>query len=236
MLIISKMKLSLGANMRSPASIFGNIVRYISFTVLVLLGIWLKNMAFDGGKVEMVLIVVFLALAAISLWFFIREFNLEQRYFANAPNSRNTVLSNAFGFLFLMVLIIGAFDLIIGWLQAHGQFPGFDSTWSQFDIRDAGFWLNILIVGIILPIMQQFITTGFLFNYVFRGSSIVTAVVGVLISGIIFAALQFQPLLMPAFIQLSLGWLFAISYLYTQRIEVPICLNIFSALLMIIVS
>lgn len=222
--------------MRSPASFFGNLVRFIFFTALVLLAIWLKNMAFADNRVSETFVVLFMALAIIMLWFFIRQFNLEQQYFMVRPNTRQQVLSNASGFITLMLLIIGALNLLIAWLQTDNKLPAFINTVGHFDINDGGFWLNILLVGIILPILEQLLVTGFLFNYAFRGSRPVTAVVGIVISAILFAILQFQPLMMPFVIQLWFGLLFAMSYLYTRRIEVPICLNIFSAILMIVLA
>ncbi|GEL13912.1 hypothetical protein FC15_GL000364 [Lapidilactobacillus concavus DSM 17758] len=222
--------------MKSPASLIGNLVRYTIFIAMVLITTWLKDQAFEQGKLSGIFLVLCLSAAALSLLFFIRQFNLEQKYFSDRLNSRPKVLANAFGFLFLLVLIIGGLNLVIGWLQVAGSIPKFETTVTKFDLKDGGFWLNILIVGIILPILQQFIATGFFFNYFFRRATPINTVLGMLISGLIFAALQFQPFFMPAFLQLSLGWLFALSFLYTRRFEVPVCLNIFSAILMIILA
>ncbi|WP_125608029.1 CPBP family glutamic-type intramembrane protease [Lapidilactobacillus bayanensis] len=222
--------------MRSPASFFGNLVRYLFFAALVLLAIWLKDLAFADNKVSGTFVILFLALAVIGFWFLIRQFNLEQQYFAVQPNSRQQVLSSASGFITLMLLIIGALNLLIAWLQVAGKLPALTNTAGNFDLNHIGFWLNILMVGIILPVLEQLLATGFLFNYAFRGSSPVIAVVGILVSATLFTILQFQPAIMPAFIQFWFGLLFAMSYLYTRRIEVPICLNIFSAILMIILA
>ncbi|MFD1465925.1 type II CAAX prenyl endopeptidase Rce1 family protein [Lapidilactobacillus mulanensis] len=222
--------------MKSPASLFGNLVRYVIFIALVLVTTWLKDMTFDQGKISGIFLVLCLAATALSLLFFIRQFNLEQRYFSSGSNSRPEVLSNAFGFLFLLVLIVGGLNLVVGWLQVSGSIPQFANTANKFDINDMGFWLNILIVGIALPVLQQFVATGFFFNYLFRRSTIANTILGMLFSGAIFAALQFQTSFMPIFLQFSLGCLFSLSYLYTRRLEVPICLNIFSAILMIVLA
>ncbi|WP_125766753.1 CPBP family intramembrane glutamic endopeptidase [Lapidilactobacillus wuchangensis] len=222
--------------MKSPASRTGNLIRYAIFLVLVLLTSWFKNMAITKTSISGVFTLLFFCIAALTLTFFVRQFNLEKRYFAHPLNHLSDVFENCFGFFLVMVLAVGGLNLLIAWLQAQNQMPEFSHLITRFEFKDGGFWLYLLIAGIITPIIQQYLVAGFFNNYFFRAETPLNIVLAVLISGALYAVLQFQPFFMPAFIQMSLGWLFALSYLRTHNLAVPIFLNIFSTILVIVLA
>ena len=92
----------------------------------------------------------------------------------------------------------------------------------------------IIAEGIILPILQEFLATGFLFNYAFRRDSRLVAVSGILVSGIIFSILNFQLSFLLFVINVVFGAIFAWVYLYTQSIWMPMYLAVLNGLLMIV--
>lgn len=96
------------------------------------------------------------------------------------------------------------------------------------------FWFLIVVQGIILPILQEFLATGFLFNYAFRRDSVQVAVIGIIVSGLIFSVLNYQSSLINFFIEALYGMLFAWSYLYSQTIFMPIYLAMLSSVLTVI--
>lgn len=96
------------------------------------------------------------------------------------------------------------------------------------------FWFLIVAEGIVMPILQEFLATGFVFNYAFRGNSKATALFGMLVSGLIFSVLNFQFSLPLFLIETCFGAFFAWSYLYTQSIWMPIYLAVVSGILRII--
>lgn len=222
--------------MKSPASRLGNSVRFIIFFALAIVTTWLRNMTFDQNKISGLFGLLFFSIAALTLLFFIRQFNLEKRYFSDRLNSLSDVFNNAFGFVIVMFLAVGGLTLLIAWLQVDGKLPVFSQEATSFEVVDVGFWLNILMSGILMPIVNQYLVSGFFFNYFFRVESHLNIVLGMLFSGLLFALLQFQPWFMPAFLQASFGWLFALSYLRTNNLTVPIFLNIFSAILFIVLG
>ena len=198
--------------MKSPASRLGNSVRFIIFFALAIVTTWLRNMTFDQNKISGLFGLLFFSIAALTLLFFIRQFNLEKRYFSDRLNSLSDVFNNAFGFVIVMFLAVGGLTLLIAWLQVDGKLPVFSQEATSFEVVDVGFWLNILMSGILMPIVNQYLVS------------------------LLFALLQFQPWFMPAFLQASFGWLFALSYLRTNNLTVPIFLNIFSAILFIVLG
>ncbi|WP_261805833.1 CPBP family intramembrane glutamic endopeptidase [Lapidilactobacillus luobeiensis] len=222
--------------MKSPASRLGNSVRFIIFLALTVITNWLGAMAFDQNKISGLFTILFFSIAALTLLFFIRQFNLEKHYFSDRLNSLGDVFNNAFGFIIVMFLAVGVLTLLIAWLQVDGTLPAFTRDATVFEVVDIGFWLNILISGILIPIIDQYLINGFFFNYFFRTETPLNIVLGMLFSGVLFALLQFQPWFMPAFLQASFGWLFALSYLRTHNLALPILLNIFSAILFIVLG
>lgn len=222
--------------MKSPASRTGDLIRYAIFLALVLITNWLKNMAITKQTISGIFTILFFCIAALTLTFFVRQFNLEKRYFADPLNKLADVFQNSFGFFLLLLIAVGALDLVIAWLQAQGQVPRFSHAVTGFEFTAPGFWLYLVMAAVIMPIIQQYLVAGFFNNYFFRNETPLNVVGAVLISGVIYMLLQFQPFFMPAFVQLSLGWLFALGYLRTRNLAVPILLNMFSALLVIILG
>ena len=111
-----------------------------------------------------------------------------------------------FSAVVLLTLVLTATRISISYLQAYGK----------------------------IPILQEFLATGFLFNYAFRRDSVQVAVVGIIVSGLIFSVLNYQSSLINFIIEAIYGMLFAWSYLYSQTIYMPIYLAILSSVLTVI--
>ena len=92
----------------------------------------------------------------------------------------------------------------------------------------------IVTQGIILPILQEFLSTGFLFNYAFRKNTLATGIVGIICSGLIFAVLNFQFTPTLFVINALYGALFAWAYLYSQTLWMPMYLAVIAGLLTVI--
>lgn len=222
--------------MKNPASRAGNLVRFTIFTLLALITQWLLQLTYQEKSVNFIFALLFFCAAALTLLFYVRQFNAEKRYFTDSLHSFGHVLSHAFIFLFVLFIAIGAIILVVSWLQTQNQLPHFSQPARTIELKDVGFWLYLVMAGLIMPIIQQYLVNGFFFNYFFRNQTPVKITFGMLISAVLFAILQFQPLFFPAFIQFSLGCLITLGYIYTRNLAVPICLNIFSAVLLIILG
>jgi membrane protease YdiL (CAAX protease family) len=82
--------------------------------------------------------------------------------------------------------------------------------------------------------MQTYLTVGFFFNYWFRDSDLVNAVMGIIVSGILFMLLHWQLSVPLLIINALLGMLLAWTYLYTQNLAITIFLAIINGLLQVV--
>ena len=92
----------------------------------------------------------------------------------------------------------------------------------------------MLANGLVLPILGEYLCTGFLFNYWFRTEKKGVAYVGIICSGIFYAILTFQ--FAPAIFafNFAFGMLFAWSYLRTQTIWLPLYLAALNGVLTVV--
>lgn len=98
------------------------------------------------------------------------------------------------------------------------------------------FWFLIFSTGLLLPAMQVYLTTGFFFNYGFRAQNMVSGIVGIMCSGFFYGILNFQTSFSLFILNSLYGMLFAWSYLYSQRIMMPIYLAILNGIFMVILA
>ena len=98
------------------------------------------------------------------------------------------------------------------------------------------FWFFIFSIGILIPAMQVYLTTGFFFNYGFRAQNMTSGIVGIICSGFFFGILNFQTSFALFIINSLYGMLLAWSYLYSQRIMMPIYLAILNGIFMVILA
>jgi membrane protease YdiL (CAAX protease family) len=177
-------------------------------------------------------LILFGVVAAMILLFYVYRYNRENRFFAR--DFKLPWLGN-FSAVVLLTLVLTATRISISYLQAYGKIPLYDFQTIYLKSQSTGmFWFLIVVQGIILPILQEFLATGFLFNYAFRRDSVQVAVVGIIVSGLIFSVLNYQSSLINFIIEAIYGMLFAWSYLYSQTIYMPIYLAILSSVLTVI--
>ena len=132
-------------------------------------------------------LILFGVVAAMILLFYVYRYNRENRFFAR--DFKLPWLGN-FSAVVLLTLVLTATRISISYLQAYGKIPLYDFQTIYLKSQSTGmFWFLIVVQGIILPILQEFLATGFLFNYAFRRDSVQVAVVGIIVSGLIFSVL-----------------------------------------------
>lgn len=177
-------------------------------------------------------LILFGLIAVMILLFYIYRFNREQRFFAR--DFKLPWLGN-FSAVVLLTLIITATRITISYLQAYGKinYYDFQVIYLRHESVDM-FWLLIVAEGIVLPILQEFLATGFLFNYAFRNNSKRAAITGIIVSGLLFSLLNYQSSIETFIIEVIYGMLFAWSYLYSQTLFLPMYLAIVSSILTVI--
>lgn len=217
--------------MNTPESREGNIIRYIVYLICFFAILAVKSIV--GFKPLVWNVVLFVLVALMVLLFLIYRFNREQRFFK--PKLVLPWLNN-YGLTITLTIVIIFSRICISYLQSFHYLSSY-SFQTMFNKHEsvALFWFLMLSEGVVFPLVKQFLSTGFLFNYAFRSDSPVVGAIGIVISGIIFAllSLQYAPLLF--IINLLYGALFAWSYLYTQTIWLPLYLALLNGVLMIII-
>ena len=161
------------------------------------------------------------------LLFYVYRFNREQRFFARdfkLPwlGSLSTVV--------LLTLVITVTQISISYLQSYGRISHYDFQLIYAKSESVNmFWFLI-----VLPILQEFLATGFLFNYAFRRNTKQVAIMGIIVSGLIYSLLNFQNSVVLFIIDAIYGMVFAWSYMYTQTLLMPIYLAVVSGVLTVI--
>ena len=218
--------------MNTPESREGNVIRYAVYLIGYVMVFAVVKLVTRKSPLHVWDLILFGVVAAMILLFYVYRYNRENRFFAR--DFKLPWLGN-FSAVVLLTLVITATRISISYLQAYGKIPFYDFQTSYLKNQSTGmFWFLIVVQGIILPILQEFLATGFLFNYAFRRDSVQVAVIGIIASGLIFSVLNYQSSLINFFIEALYGMLFAWSYLYSQTIFMPIYLAMLSSVLTVI--
>lgn len=216
----------------TPQSSQGNFVRYIVYLFLYVIVIACKMWALWGKKLHIAGAIFFVIISLLVLYFYIRRYNREQRYF---EKRFSMPLLGDYGFTIGMSLFVIISRFVISYLQAQNKLPMFyfQSVYSESE-STLLFWFLVFCLGIFLPAMQVILSTGFFFNYYFRGQDLVSAILGIVCSGIFFGILNLQFPLALVVVNSIYGMLFAWAYMYTQTIAMPIYLAMLNGLFMVV--
>ena len=218
--------------MNTPESREGNVIRYAVYLIGYVMVFAVVKLVTRQSSLHVWDLILFGVVAAMILLFYVYRYNRENRFFAR--DFKLPWLGN-FSAVVLLTLVITATRISISYLQAYGKIPFYDFQTIYLKNQSTRmFWFLIVVQGIILPILQEFLATGFLFNYAFRRDSVQVAVIGIIVSGLIFSVLNYQSSLINFFIEVLYGMLFAWSYLYSQTIFMPIYLAMLSSVLTVI--
>lgn len=218
--------------MNTPTSREGNLIRYTVYLLAMLMVLGINQLVVKTIPLKTWDVVLYLLVAAAVLLFFVYRFNREARFFEKDTNLN---WLDYCGLTIALTVVVAVIRISVSYLQASGRLPlfGFQQNYLRHEAVNL-FWFLILSQGIVIPILQGFLASGFLFNYLFRGNSALTGVVGILASALIFAGLNFQFTASLFLINAFYGALFAWSYLVSQSIWMPTFLAVANGLLMIV--
>ena len=218
--------------MNTPQSREGNVIRYAVYLAGYVAVFAVVKLVTRKSPVHIWDLILFGLVAAMILLFYVYRFNREQRFFARdfkLPwlGSLSTVV--------LLTLVITVTQISISYLQSYGRISHYDFQLIYAKSESVNmFWFLIVVQGIVLPILQEFLATGFLFNYAFRRNTKQVAIMGIIVSGLIYSLLNFQNPVVLFIIDAIYGMVFAWSYMYTQTLLMPIYLAVVSGVLTVI--
>lgn len=218
--------------MNTPQSREGNMIRYAVYLAGYVAVFAVVKLVTRKSPVHIWDLILFGLVAAMILLFYVYRFNREQRFFARDLKlpwlgSLSTVV--------LLTLVITVTQISISYLQSYGRISHYDFQLIYAKSESVNmFWFLIVVQGIVLPILQEFLATGFLFNYAFRRNTKQVAIMGIIVSGLIYSLLNFQNSVVLFIIDAIYGMVFAWSYMYTQTLLMPIYLAVVSGVLTVI--
>ena len=218
--------------MNTPQSREGNVIRYAVYLAGYVAVFAVVKLVTRKSPVHIWDLILFGLVAAMILLFYVYRFNREQRFFARDLKlpwlgSLSTVV--------LLTLVITVTQISISYLQSYGRISHYDFQLIYAKSESVNmFWFLIVVQGIVLPILQEFLATGFLFNYAFRRNTKQAAIMGIIVSGLIYSLLNFQNSVVLFIIDAIYGMVFAWSYMYTQTLLMPIYLAVVSGVLTVI--
>lgn len=220
--------------MNTPASREGNLIRYIVYFIGYLMVAGVVKLVAKNSPIHIWDLILFATISLMILLFFIYRFNREQRFFDCSFSG--SWISN-FGLIISLTIVVTALRIFIAWLQSHGKikFYGFQIAYLQHE-SVVTYWFLIVAIGLVLPILQEFLTTGFLFNYAFRSNTVATAILGIATSGILFSLLNWQNSVPLLVVNAIFGAIFAWAYLYTQTMWMPVYLAALNGVILLIMT
>ena len=206
--------------MNTPESREGNLIRYAVYLAGYLMARGVVKIVTMNSPLRVWDLILFVLITAMVLLFYIYRFNREQRFF-----QRDFVLPwlGNYGATVILTLIVIVTRIGVSWLQAYNKVSwyGFQAEYLRHES---------------VPMLQEYLATGFLFNYMFRRNEVSVAILGMLTSGILFSLFNFQMSIPLFFINIFYGALFAWSYLYTQTLWMPIYLSVLNGVMLVIMT
>ncbi len=220
--------------MNTPASREGNLIRYVIYFIGYLMVAGVVKLVAMNSSIHIWDLILFATISLAILLFFVYRFNREQRYF---DRSFSGSWLSKYGLTIGLTVVVTILRIVVCWMQSYGKLKlyGFQTTYLRHE-SVSGYWFLMAAIGVVLPILQEFLTTGFLFNYAFRRNTVTTAVLGIITSGILFSLLNWQSSLPLLIINALFGSFFAWSYLHTQTLWMPVYLAMLNGIILLIMT
>lgn len=208
--------------MNTPQSREGNIIRYLVYFAVFIFTALVDDLAIKSSSISIWNIILFVIVASMCTLFYIYRYNREQRFF----DSRfNVPWLSSYRLTVTLSLLVAGGRIGVSYLQLyHGMAA---SPLQNAYLAHASallYWFMMVANGVVMPVLEEYLCTGFLFNYWFRTEQKSVAYLGILCSGLLYAALSFQFAPAALACNVCFGMLFAWSYLSTQTIWMPIYL------------
>ena len=209
----------------SPAT---DLVRYIIWIVFSIGTLMLKNNAASKKGLDLPIVIAFFVVGVITLFLMIRKYVREEKSFSDTADGFLYSLVSNIGLVSLMIIMVCLLRIMVSYLQVTGRLPSFQND----DIASADqnvFVFNMVANVFIIAIQQQLVQTGFFFNYFFRKSSSYSAIMGILLSGIVAGLISLPGSIIQFLMMMALGWCYALTYLYTKDEKMAIFVAMVSA-------
>ncbi|PMD68145.1 CPBP family glutamic-type intramembrane protease [Companilactobacillus nuruki] len=209
----------------SPGTDFARYVIWIVFSIVTLM---LKNNSASQKGLDLPIVIAFFVVGIVTLFLMIRKYIREEKSFSDTAEGFVYSLVSNIGLVSLMIIMVCLLRIMISYLQVTGKLPSFqndDVTSSDQNV----FLFNMVANVFVIAIQQQLVQTGFFFNYFFRKSSAYSAIMGILLSGVVAGLISLPGSIIQFLMMTALGWCYALTYLYTKDEKMAVFVAMISA-------
>lgn len=209
----------------SPGTDFVRYLIWIAFSIVTLM---LKNNSASQKGLDTPIVIAFFVVGIVTLFLMIRKYIREEKSFADTAEGFVYSLVSNIGLVSLMIIMVCLLRIMVSYLQVTGKLPTFKNN-DVASSEQSVFVFNMVANVFIIAIQQQLVQTGFFFNYFFRKSSAYSAVMGILLSGVVAGLISLPGSIIQFFMMMALGWCYALTYLYTKDEKMAIFVAMVSA-------
>ncbi len=209
----------------SPGTDFVRYLIWIAFSIVTLM---LKNNAASQKGLDVPIVIIFFVVGLVTLFLMIRKYVREEKSFSDTADGFLYSLVSNIGLVSLMIIMVCLLRIMVSYLQVTGKLPKFQNNDVSSPDQKV-FLFNMVANVFIIAIQQQLVQTGFFFNYFFRRSSSYSAIMGILLSGIVAGVISLPGSITQFMMMMALGWCYALTYLYTKDEKMSIFVAMVSA-------
>lgn len=209
--------------------------RYLLWVVFTIISEKFEQLCIGPKGLRFFAVFIFILISIFVLYTMFHRFQHEERMFADSEQNLVASVTSHFGIVMFAVLAIGAFMLLISYFKAKGGFPTLVTRVDYANRGALAFWFDLIATAGVISVEQQFVSTGYFFNYFWSRSNGWNTLMGILISGLIFGLLNLDSFhLVNYFIYCAIGWVIATVYLATQNFKISLMLGVFVGILKVI--
>jgi len=209
----------------SPGTDFVRYLIWIAFSIGTLM---LKNNAANQKGLDTPVVIAFFVVGLVTLFLMIRKYVREEKSFSDTADGFVYSLVSNIGLVSLMIIMVCLLRIMVSYLQVTGKLPSF----ANDDVLSSDqnvFLFNMIANVFIVAVQQQLVQTGFFFNYFFRKTSAYSAIMGIILSGVVGGLISLPGSIFQFMMMMALSWCYALTYLYTKDEKMAIFVAMVSA-------
>lgn len=206
------------------------VSRYVFWLLFAGITAFLKESSVDQSGLNVKIAAVFAVFGIVSSWIMSHRQGTEEIILREPKIYFRDTVSQKFGVIMLVVVLIGLVRIGVTVLQIKGYLPKFyNDYYMSGDQRVLLF--NMAANVLILSYQQTMVSQVFLYNYFWRKRTGTSYVLGMIMSGIVLAIISLTTTYQEFILYFLLGMVYTIIYRRTRDFKVTLLLIIFSNVL-----
>lgn len=213
--------------MQEKESMTTVFMRYLFWVLFALVTSGIKELAVNKDGLSIPFAIIFIIIGGFTSWMMLNRHYKEKLRNQHESNDFLVGITKNYGMLMIIVILISIIRIGVSFLQIKGMVPTFQRDYS-FSSDQKVIIFNLLATITITSYQQLMVGSVFLNNYFFKKNSVAVAIIGVLISGIIFAGLTMPTNPVQFLVMFVMGIMYAIVYRRTKNARLTMLIVVFS--------